>query len=417
MIVGLKMNKLVIFPGSYPYDGAIFFEEELKKLCQNFDIVLYTTAISKRITRFVPDNCEIIKIRKKKVEIITFLTTIIKFFSRQTVSEIRFAKKLGYSLDLSMIKSIFISYYLHRLTVKALQQNNHLREDYLYYSYWLLHSAVSLAFIKKNRANIRIISRAHGFDAFIERGYLPFRREIFINFDEIFFVSESGLMSTKNNIFPHFNQCKSKLSVARLGTKSVHFSAITQTNNDVFTIVTCSNIIQLKRLDIVIEVLRNLDFNINWIHFGDGVDAQSIKKIAQIKFAGKINIKYTFAGKIDNQAILDFYSINHVDLFLNTSDYEGVPVSIMEALSFGIPVVCRNVGGNSEIIINDFNGFCLPVNYSPKDIANVIAKYKESSPDKISQFRNNSRRSWENEFSSNDNYNRFVQYIKKYYRN
>lgn len=40
------------------------------------------------------------------------------------------------------------------------------------------------------------------------------------------------------------------------------------------------------------------------------------------------------------------------------SDSEGIPVSIMEAMSFGIPVIARNVGGMSEIV-NEENGLLL----------------------------------------------------------
>ena len=40
----------------------------------------------------------------------------------------------------------------------------------------------------------------------------------------------------------------------------------------------------------------------------------------------------------------------HIDLFINTSSSEGVPVSIMEALSVGIPIIATDVGGTKEIV-------------------------------------------------------------------
>lgn len=40
---------------------------------------------------------------------------------------------------------------------------------------------------------------------------------------------------------------------------------------------------------------------------------------------------------------------------------EGIPVSIMEAISFGIPIIATNVGGNAEIV-NDETGVLIPVN-------------------------------------------------------
>ncbi len=45
------------------------------------------------------------------------------------------------------------------------------------------------------------------------------------------------------------------------------------------------------------------------------------------------------------------------DLSILTSDYEGLPMSIIEAMSFGVPVVASNVGGVSEIVIDGITGY------------------------------------------------------------
>jgi glycosyltransferase involved in cell wall biosynthesis len=46
-----------------------------------------------------------------------------------------------------------------------------------------------------------------------------------------------------------------------------------------------------------------------------------------------------------------------VDLFMLPTNYEGLPIVIIEAMSYGKPVVASNVGGISEIVINDENGY------------------------------------------------------------
>ena len=40
-------------------------------------------------------------------------------------------------------------------------------------------------------------------------------------------------------------------------------------------------------------------------------------------------------------------------MFINLSSSEGIPVSIMEAQSFGIPVIATNVGGSGEIVVSE----------------------------------------------------------------
>ena len=61
---------------------------------------------------------------------------------------------------------------------------------------------------------------------------------------------------------------------------------------------------------------------------------------------------------------------------LNTSSSEGVPVSIMEAYSHGIPVVATDVGGNSEIVLQEH---IIPPDSNSEDIAKIINGWSEDS--------------------------------------
>ena len=71
------------------------------------------------------------------------------------------------------------------------------------------------------------------------------------------------------------------------------------------------------------------------------------------------NIKIDFRGNVKNSDLLEVYKNNQFDLFLNVSLSEGIPVSIMEALSFGIPCIATDVGGTKEIVIDGYNGWLL----------------------------------------------------------
>ena len=83
------------------------------------------------------------------------------------------------------------------------------------------------------------------------------------------------------------------------------------------------------------------------------------------------NIKINFLGKLEKEKVMNFYLTNHVDLFLNTSISEGIPVSIMEAISFGIPILATNVGGTKEIV-NNTTGFLIDAEFKPENIAEII---------------------------------------------
>jgi glycosyltransferase involved in cell wall biosynthesis len=85
-----------------------------------------------------------------------------------------------------------------------------------------------------------------------------------------------------------------------------------------------------------------------------------------------------------------------VDLFMFPSDYEvGVPIVIIEAMSYGKPIVASNVGGISEIVINDENGYT--VENDPKIFADKIISileneiiYEKFSRNSLHRFNKNS---------------------------
>ena len=89
-----------------------------------------------------------------------------------------------------------------------------------------------------------------------------------------------------------------------------------------------------------------------------------------------------FMGNIPNAGA--YCSI--ADLFMLPSNYEGLPMVILEAMSFGKPVVASNVGGISEIVENDKNG------YTVENDAILFAekiKYILSNEDVYEKFSNN----------------------------
>ena len=117
-------------------------------------------------------------------------------------------------------------------------------------------------------------------------------------------------------------------------------------------------------------------------------------------------------GQVSNREVISYYMNNHVNLFINVSESEGIPVSIMEAISFGIPVIATDVGGTSEIVIDGFNGLLLNKTFDIDKLVDVISCAILGRIDLLS-FRKNARILWTEKYSCENNYYKFYENIGK----
>jgi glycosyltransferase involved in cell wall biosynthesis len=87
---------------------------------------------------------------------------------------------------------------------------------------------------------------------------------------------------------------------------------------------------------------------------------------------------------------------------------EGVPVSIMESLMHGIPCIATNVGGTSEMIENDSNGYLVDCNFHPVDVAKKILALSTNET-KWNSLSKKAREKYLSHFNSKKNYEDFYQ--------
>lgn len=284
------------------------------------------------------------------------------------------------------------------------------------YAYWLSRPAFLISQYGENRnCKIRnIFSRAHRYDLYAEKNsmkYLPFRKYIDQNLDQIYFISVHG----KNYYKEIFKNCAVKSSVkkeiSRLGVFKPDYRK-THKNKTEILIVSCSNIIPVKRLDLISDVIAKLqNKNVRWIHFGTGKLKNTIEKQCQKKLSKD---RYCIYGNVENEKLFQLYHKLDVDFFINLSDSEGIPVSIMEAMAFGIPVIARNVGGNSEIV-NDSNGLLLNdsnANDIAANINNLITKIRLDSS-LYESMCDNAYETWNRLYNATDNYKKFYTSVTK----
>ena len=111
-----------------------------------------------------------------------------------------------------------------------------------------------------------------------------------------------------------------------------------------------------------------------------------------------------------NKKIYEFYEKEKPDLFINLSSSEGVPVSIMEAMSFGIPVIATDVGGTREIV-NNKNGILLGANPLPREVAQKMDDFISLNQNDKRTKRRAAFETWKENYSAKSNYNEFIDQI------
>ena len=116
-------------------------------------------------------------------------------------------------------------------------------------------------------------------------------------------------------------------------------------------------------IDAFAEVTKEFN-NVKLFLVGDGELKQNIEY--RIK---KYNIddKVVLVGNVSN---VNYY-LSNADIFVLSSDYEGLPLSILEAMASGLPIISTNVGGVGDIVTN--NGILV----SAKDKVGLVKAMKE----------------------------------------
>ena len=140
--------------------------------------------------------------------------------------------------------------------------------------------------------------------------------------------------------------------------------------NDQINITIVSRLVSHKNIEKIIRAISDLNsalINLNII--GDGPELNQLQKIS-LESNNKDNI--IFHGKLNRD------EINHIflnsDIYIQASNYEGLPHSLLEAMSYGIPVLCTPVGECKEILGNEDRGYILDLPVSKNNIKSKISE-------------------------------------------
>lgn len=409
----MKNNlELILLTNRYPYHpGEEFLKLELEYLCERFHKIHIipvnaTNILEKRelpsnVVLHYPEHIAKRYLRSKHFNKIKFLIDIqgIKWF----LTEFRRAKKLGVKSVLKLVSWLNVGLEVRNYILKHIISDSE-NTTYIGYSYWLSLST-GLAMIKEKDSMFTAYSRGHGGDIYDYRHkppYLPFKFKVIQNLDKVHLISSDG----HDYLRSQCPQVENKLKVSRLGIKNCD-EFVYPEESEILRLVSCSYMVPVKRLSLLIESLKLCRIKIHWTHIGDGPEKDHLERLAS-DFPD--NITYSFLGNLSNVQVYQLYKTTSFDMFLNVSSSEGIPVSIMEAFSFGIPAAATNVGGTKELV-NEANGMLLPRDVSAKQIAIQIEKFYADTDQNKRRKRIYAYNTWRDYFNAQENYTNFAKEI------
>lgn len=108
---------------------------------------------------------------------------------------------------------------------------------------------------------------------------------------------------------------------------------------------------------LVLEELINRGQNAELVMVGPEIDG-SMKVAKQLAIDKNLNVKFT--GKLSKNEWIKL-SENY-NIFINTTNFDNMPVSVIEAMALGLPIVSTNVGGLPFLISHNEDGLLVPPN-------------------------------------------------------
>jgi glycosyltransferase involved in cell wall biosynthesis len=393
-----------LFTQSYPYgDGEVFIEQEIPFLAKYFQKVVVFPMDNERELRELPNNVEVKSIFNNMLEEYSPKKVLLQNFipfCKVMLKEL-YSNPLLTILNIKNLSTGLLQNF-YRASILRKEIDNDNNNETVFYSYWFDAWAIILGILKnQNRIN-QFVSRAHAFDIYEEdnvNGIIPFRTFQLRQVNRVFAVSNHG----KDYLRHKYKNYADKIEKAWLG------KALNEEVNPFsksLTIVSCGSVQNRKRIVEIPEILRHLNIDFKWVHFGDGDEMSTLKeKIKDCKLEDKVELK----GHVTNSDFTLYLKTEPVSFFLSVSRNEGLPFTMIESLSYGIPIIATDAMGCRDII-NEQTGILLPVFFQPTTVAKQIEEFAFSAKN-TDVFRSGVKAFWKQNFEAEKNYFEFYKLI------
>lgn len=391
---------------NYQREIPPFMLTELHYAAKEFDRVVYITRELENDNSFLiqEKNVSVQEI-KKTDRLISLLKLPFLFLRKEIRHEVMQAvrhrsvpPKYVYHLG----KELYCTQNLYHAAEPIVKSLIEQKEDIVVQATWFDVSAYAASRIKEKYPQAKTVSFAHSFEIDPAKSfYIGFACDDYKlqKLDRVYFIAKEMVAIYKEALPKWINYDTDKMKVRYLGSVRYYWPIAPEKDRKSFTICTCSGMTKVKRVQIVIRTLALWQGNrIHWVHLGGGPLMEQLRQLAEEKLGKKQNVTYEFTGKLENIEVHKFYRDHYIDLFLNVSESEGLPVSIMEAMSYGIPTMATDVGATREVVQK--KEMLLPKDITPEKLIRRIGWFHALPQSKQLAYRNECRAVWEKQFDA-----------------
>lgn len=260
-----------------------------------------------------------------------------------------------------------------------------LKDVYTIHAQFASQAAI-VSYLIKKRYKIDYFFTFHAHDIyFTNKWFSLLANEAKLSFS----ISEFNIKYVKSN-FKNLNPKKIKLS--RLGVYIPKHQDINKEEKTKWILAFMSNLEEKKGIPYLLDAFKIVhDKNPEKYELRIAGSGDYMEMIEE--FVGKNNLASSIItlGRIRDQKKIDFYK--QADVFVLPSirtkdDMDGIPVVLMESISYAKPIISTNISGIPEICINEYNGLLIDEKSTNK-LADAIEKITESV-DTYKKFTENS---------------------------
>lgn len=341
---------IIVATSSFPLSNReTFLRKEIEEIASMVDGV-YLVPLSGNHEYIkedlgLPENVYIVELDSTINYCLAFLIFFIK-------NPLKVIKEFGVILmdGRHILRNLFA--YMRAVSVIRYIKNNSITIDHIH-SHWL-STPSTMAYFLSNFLSVSYSITAHRWD--IYDGNLADIKGKTASF--IRFISIKGKSDFCEKYF-----CKKPL-VLHMGVKIPQIDGFQKTVKNEVNIITAANLIEIKGHAVLLDAVESLvesGINIQIFLAGEGPLEKEIQE--KVNHNTVLKDRVFLLGHVShNQLLVDYYQKKYQIFVLPSLDlghgqHEGIPVSLMEAMSYGLTVVGTDAGSVKELVVDGETGF------------------------------------------------------------